>query len=72
MFFSGAEDKHAHVWDRHFKAKVATLKGHESVVNAVAFNPCDQEMLISASDDHTLRVWCSHQKAAASEAHDTL
>ncbi|KAJ7360325.1 F-box/WD repeat-containing protein 5 [Desmophyllum pertusum] len=56
---SGAEDHCAHVWDRHFGAKLATLKGHSSVVNCVAFNPVNQEMVVSASDDHTIRVWRS-------------
>ena len=58
---SGAEDRCAHVWDRHFRAKVATLKGHSDVVNCVAFNPACEEMLVSASDDHTIRVWRSRQ-----------
>lgn len=58
-FSSGAEDHCAHVWDRHFGAKLATLKGHSNVVNCVAFNPVNQEMVVSASDDHTIRVWKS-------------
>lgn len=59
--FSGAEDRCAHVWDRHFGAKLATLDGHTNVVNCVAFNPANQQMLVSASDDHTIRVWRSRQ-----------
>ena len=47
------------MWDRHFGAKLATLKGHTNVVNCVAFNPVNQEMVVSASDDHTIRVWKS-------------
>ncbi|KAL9989008.1 hypothetical protein ACROYT_G003512 [Oculina patagonica] len=58
---SGAEDHCAHVWNRHFGAKLATLKGHSDIVNCVAFNPVNQEMLVSASDDHTIRVWKSRQ-----------
>ncbi len=49
------------MWDRHFGAKLATLEGHSDVVNCVAFNPVNQEMLVSASDDHTIRVWRSRQ-----------
>ena len=56
-FFSGAEDCCAHVWDRHFGVKLATLDGHTNVVNCVSFNPANQQMLVSASDDHTIRVW---------------
>ncbi|KAL9989015.1 hypothetical protein ACROYT_G003521 [Oculina patagonica] len=58
---SGAEDHCAHIWDRHFGVKLATLKGHSDIVNCVAFNPVNQEVLVSASDDHTIRVWKSRQ-----------
>ena len=60
--FSGAEDKKAHVWDRHYGVKLATLEGHKNVVNAVTINPADPEMLVSASDDYTLRVWRSRRR----------
>ncbi|XP_062508287.1 F-box/WD repeat-containing protein 5-like [Corticium candelabrum] len=56
---SGAEDRLVHVWDRRSGAKLATLCGHTNVVNAVAFNPRNEGMLVSASDDFTLRVWHS-------------
>jgi hypothetical protein len=56
---SGAEDRLVHIWDRHSGAKLAALPGHTSVVNAVAFNPCNEGMLVSASDDYSLRVWHS-------------
>lgn len=29
------------------------------VVNSVAFNPCDPEMLVTTSDDFTVKVWRS-------------
>ena len=63
FFFSGAEDHHAHVWHRCGGSKLATLKGHVNVVNCVAFSPANQQMLVSASDDHTIRVWKSRQLA---------
>ena len=66
-FFSGAEDHYAHVWHRQAGGKVATLKGHTNVVNCVTFNPRDQQMLVSASDDHTIRVWKSRQLAKVTE-----
>ena len=61
LIFSGAEDHCAHVWDRNFGTKLTTLKGHSNVVNCVAFNPVNQQMLVSASDDQTIRVWRSRQ-----------
>ncbi|KAK1787931.1 hypothetical protein P4O66_016411 [Electrophorus voltai] len=55
---SGAEDKHGYIWDRHYNICLARLQ-HEDVVNSVAFSPADQELLLSASDDSTIKVWRS-------------
>ncbi|XP_035523856.1 F-box/WD repeat-containing protein 5 [Morone saxatilis] len=55
---SGAEDKHGYIWDRHYNICLARL-AHEDVVNSVAFSPADQELLLSASDDSTIKVWRS-------------
>ncbi|XP_053551302.1 F-box/WD repeat-containing protein 5 [Bombina bombina] len=55
---SGAEDRCGYIWDRHYNVCLATLP-HEDVVNSVAFSPVDQELLLSASDDYTIKVWRS-------------
>uniref|UniRef100_A0A672IUT5 F-box domain-containing protein n=1 Tax=Salarias fasciatus TaxID=181472 RepID=A0A672IUT5_SALFA len=55
---SGAEDKHGYIWDRHYNICLARL-AHDDVVNSVAFSPADQELLLSASDDSTVKVWRS-------------
>ncbi|XP_053473623.1 F-box/WD repeat-containing protein 5 isoform X1 [Ictalurus furcatus] len=55
---SGAEDKHGYIWDRHYNICLARLQ-HDDVVNSVAFSPTDQELLLSASDDSTIKVWRS-------------
>ena len=35
-----------------------TLPGHgEGSVNSVAWNPRDERMFASCSDDHTVRIW---------------
>ncbi|XP_071447226.1 F-box/WD repeat-containing protein 5 isoform X2 [Hetaerina americana] len=59
---SGAEDKHGYLWDRYYGACLARLP-HGDVVNGVAFNPRDSEVLLTASDDHTLKVWRSRAHA---------
>ncbi|XP_071802672.1 F-box/WD repeat-containing protein 5-like isoform X2 [Asterias amurensis] len=59
---SGAEDRQGYIWDRYYGILLAKL-AHRDVVNSVAFNPRDPEMMITASDDHTLKVWFSHHKA---------
>lgn len=58
---SGAEDRKGYLWDRHYAVCLAKLP-HDDVVNAVAFNPKDPEMLVTASDDFTLKVWRSRAK----------
>ncbi|XP_015920687.2 F-box/WD repeat-containing protein 5 [Parasteatoda tepidariorum] len=58
---SGAEDKRGYLWDRHYGNCLAKLP-HTDVVNSVAFNPKDPEMLVTASDDFTLKVWRSRNR----------
>lgn len=58
VYFSGAEDRHGYIWDRHYGICIAKLV-HSDVVNSVAFNPLNAEMLITTSDDFEIRVWRS-------------
>lgn len=53
--FSGAEDMHAYVWDRYYGMCLAKYP-HTDVVNSVAFNPRDMEMLVTTSDDYSIKV----------------
>ncbi|XP_011504253.1 PREDICTED: F-box/WD repeat-containing protein 5 [Ceratosolen solmsi marchali] len=55
---SGAEDKHGYLWDRHYGVCLAKFP-HSDVVNSVAFNPRNPEMLVTTSDDYTIKVWRS-------------
>ncbi|XP_050697286.1 F-box/WD repeat-containing protein 5-like isoform X2 [Eriocheir sinensis] len=61
---SGAEDKHGYIWERHYGVCLSRLP-HKDVVNAVAFNPRDPEMLITVSDDHMIKIWRSRRRARA-------
>lgn len=63
---SGAEDKHGYIWDRHYNICLARL-AHDDVVNSVAFSPADQELLLSASDDSTIKVWRSPRMVRLSQ-----
>lgn len=64
---SGAEDKHGYIWDRHYNICLARL-AHDDVVNSVAFSPADQELLLSASDDSTIKVWRSPRMVRLTQA----
>uniref|UniRef100_A0A4W6CW17 F-box and WD repeat domain containing 5 n=1 Tax=Lates calcarifer TaxID=8187 RepID=A0A4W6CW17_LATCA len=64
---SGAEDKHGYIWDRHYNICLARL-AHDDVVNSVAFSPADQELLLSASDDSTIKVWRSPRMVRLAQA----
>ncbi|KAG7205585.1 hypothetical protein KM043_007556 [Ampulex compressa] len=61
---SGAEDKHGYLWDRHYGVCLAKFP-HSDVVNSVAFNPRDPEMLVTTSDDYTVKVWRSRAMVRA-------
>ncbi|KAJ1520007.1 hypothetical protein ONE63_004238 [Megalurothrips usitatus] len=58
---SGAEDKHGYLWDRHYETCLNKYP-HQDVVNCVAFNPRDSEMLVTVSDDCTIKVWHSKNR----------
>lgn len=55
---SGAEDKQGYLWDRHYSICVRNFP-HDDVVNSVAFNPTDPEVLVTVSDDWSIKIWRS-------------
>ncbi|CAO1301447.1 unnamed protein product [Diamesa hyperborea] len=55
---SGAEDHHAYLWERYYGVCLGQYK-HQDVVNSVAFNPKDNEMFVSTSDDYEIKIWRS-------------
>ena len=55
---SGADDHTICVWDCQTKARIQVLRGHTNNVSAVCFHP-KLPVLLSASEDGTVRVWHS-------------
>ena len=54
---AGGEDGKLRLWHRQRGTLLATLGGHLGPVNGVAWSPACPQVLVSASDDGTLRVW---------------
>ncbi|XP_026471332.1 WD repeat-containing protein 26-like [Ctenocephalides felis] len=54
---SGSEDNNVYIWHINRAAPIATLTGHSRSVNCVTWNPVYPNMLVSASDDFTVRLW---------------
>ncbi|CAG9113660.1 unnamed protein product [Plutella xylostella] len=60
---SGSEDNKVYIWHIQGEEPIAVVSGHTRCVNAVAWNPVHHDVLVSASDDYSLRLWgpSSHQ-----------
>jgi WD40 repeat protein len=54
---SGSEDSKVYIYHMKKEEAVAVLSGHTRTVNCVTWNPVYPNVLVSASDDGTCRVW---------------
>lgn len=55
-------DNKVYVWHLKREKPISVLKGHTRTVNCVSWNPRYHHMLASASDDTTVRIWCSKRR----------
>jgi len=49
-------------WDANVGMKIKTLKGHDNIVNACAISRRGPDVLASASDDNTVKLWDPRQR----------
>lgn len=54
---SGSENSEVYIWNSRSSKPIEVLSGHSLTVNCVSWNPKRPQMLASASDDHTIRIW---------------
>ena len=54
---SGSEDNKVYIYHLLRENPIAELTGHSRTVNCVTWNPVYPKVIVSGSDDSTLRVW---------------
>ena len=58
---SGSEDGYVYLWHKANEKPILKLSGHSRTVNCVHWNPVRTDILVSSSDDATIRVWMPKQ-----------
>lgn len=53
---SSSTDKTVAIWDFETGAKLRSLKGHTSIVNSCCYFARGRELVVSGSDDNTMKV----------------
>jgi len=59
---SGSEDHKVYIFHVRREAPIAVLSGHSRTVSCVSWNPVFPQVLVSGSDDGTVRVWAPAEK----------
>ena len=54
---SGSEDNKVYIYHVRRDSPIAVLSGHSRTVSCVSWNPVYHQLLVSGSDDGTVRVW---------------
>lgn len=53
----GSEDSYIRIWHKTRGELLSVIKEHSLVVNALAFSPKHKDLLVSVSDDTTIRLF---------------
>ena len=65
LFTTLHTDHHIYVWHHRRETPIIVLKGHSRPVSCVSWNPVHHDMLASASDDGTVRIWGTEEQVKA-------
>ncbi|KAK0581625.1 hypothetical protein LWI29_016057 [Acer saccharum] len=63
---SGSENSQVYIWNKRNTKPIEVLTGHLMTVNCVSWNPKRPQMLASASDDQSIRIWGPSQSNKSS------
>lgn len=57
MFVVGSEDGNVFMYHKDCQVPIMKLQAHDKLVNYACFNPKFPNLLVSCSDDTTVKLW---------------
>ncbi len=61
FLLGGSEDSHGYVWDQRYQCLLKRLP-HEKCVNVCVASPVDEQVCVTGSDDHKIKLWVSTKR----------
>lgn len=71
LLYSASSDKTVAIWDLNICQRVKKIRGHQNIVNSVDIARRGPQMIVSGSDDGTVRLWDRRQKAEVQNFQNT-
>lgn len=69
--YTASSDKTLAIWDLTVCERVKKIRGHQNIVNSVDIARRGPQMIVSGSDDGTVRLWDRRQKAEVQNFQNT-
>ncbi|KAM7543119.1 hypothetical protein Aperf_G00000014301 [Anoplocephala perfoliata] len=71
LLYSASSDKTIAIWDLNTCQRVKKIRGHQNIVNSVDIARRGPQMIVSGSDDGTVRLWDRRQKTEVQNFQNT-